>query len=134
MERFLSTYKEHIFAVARILIGLMFFMHGLQKFGILHSFSMELNPMLITAAVIEIVGGAMIVVGLYARWAAFISSGLMAVAYFMVHASGGNVFLPLASNAGGNGGESAIFYCWFFLYLAARGAGIWSVDAAQGRS
>ncbi len=129
---FLSPYSERIFALTRIVFGLMFFAHGIQKFGVIPGFDpSQLNAMTTTAGIIEIVAGAMIIVGFYGRYAAFISSGMMAVAYFMVHVGfmGGNPFLPLT-----NGGEAAVLNAWFFLFLAAHGSGVWSVDAAQGRT
>ena len=72
--------------------------------------------------IIEFVGGLMILLGLFAGFAAFIASGMMVVAYFMAHASSG--FLPLV-----NRGELAVIYCFVFLYIASRGAGIWSLDS-----
>jgi len=73
------------------------------------------------AAAIEIVGGVLIMIGLFTRPAAFICSGTMAVAYWMAH--GMNALFPIA-----NGGELAVVYCFLFLFIATRGAGIWSVD------
>ncbi|GAA3270082.1 hypothetical protein GCM10020258_43460 [Sphingomonas yabuuchiae] len=85
---------------------------------------MPLNPLLTAAGVLELVGGAMLFVGLFTRPVAFLLSGQMAVAYFMAHAPQG--FLPLA-----NGGEAAILYCFAFLYLAAAGGGSIGVDAMR---
>ena len=73
---------------------------------------------------IELIGGLLVMIGLFAGWAAFICSGMMAVAYGMVH--GLQALLPLQ-----NGGELAALYCFVFLYIAAHGSGIWSVDAAR---
>jgi putative oxidoreductase len=88
-----------------------------------------LQPILIIAGWIELVGGLMIAVGLLTRLAAFICSGTMAVAYFMVHAAHG--FFPLL-----NQGEKAVFYCWFFFFIVFYGAGRWSIDAliCRGKS
>lgn len=125
MEAFLSQHSEKIFALTRIIFGVLFLFHGLQKFGLLGG-EMASDPLMIVAGVIELVGGGLIAIGFFTRWAAFICSGQMAVAYFMAHLPQG--FIPLL-----NGGELAIIYSWFFLYVASRGAGIWSVDAQQGR-
>jgi putative oxidoreductase len=73
---------------------------------------------------IELVGGVLLVIGLMTRWAAFVCSGLMAVAYWMAH--GTNDLLPFQ-----NGGELAALYCFVFLYISAQGPGIWSVDAIR---
>src|SRR5436189_304191 len=78
------------------------------------------------AGVLELVGGALIVLGLFARPAAFILSGEMAVAYFMAHASHGNVLLPTL-----NEGEAAVLYCFVFLFLSVAGAGAWSFDSIR---
>ena len=85
---------------------------------------MTSNPMMLAAGIIEFGGGLLIALGLFASWAAFIASGQMAVAYFMVHAKGG--FWPII-----NKGELAVVYCFLFLYIAARGSGPYSVDAAM---
>jgi putative oxidoreductase len=82
--------------------------------------------MLYTAATLEVVGGLLLIVGLFSRPVAFVLSGEMAVAYFMGHAPQG--FFPVL-----NGGEAAMLFCFIFLYIAAAGPGPWSVDAAAGR-
>jgi putative oxidoreductase len=76
--------------------------------------------------VIELVAGPLIAIGLLAGWAAFVASGEMAVAYFMVHFP--QSFWPIV-----NKGELAVVYCFVFLYIASRGAGIWSVDGSVRR-
>jgi putative oxidoreductase len=81
---------------------------------------------MLLAGIIEI-AGVLVAIGLWASWAAFVASGEMAVAYFMVHAPGG--LLPIV-----NKGELAVLYCFVFLYIAARGSGLWSVDAMLGRA
>lgn len=78
------------------------------------------------AAVIELVGGLLLTVGLFTRIAAFICSGEMAVAYFIGHASNG----PWP---GANGGDAAILLCFIFLYIFVAGPGAWSIDGARGR-
>jgi putative oxidoreductase len=121
--KFLDNYQEQTYALLRIVSGFLFFWHGTVKF---FNYPMEyahgpLNPLTTAAASIEIVGGALIMIGLLTRPAAFICSGTMAVAYWMAH--GMKSFFPIV-----NHGELAAFYCFTFLLIAARGAGIWSVD------
>jgi putative oxidoreductase len=79
----------------------------------------------LVAGPIELIGGTLVMIGLFTRWAAFLCSGLMAFAYWMAH--GPRALLPIL-----NEGELAVLYCFAFLFIAARGAGIWSVDAARG--
>ena len=126
MMKFLDGYTEHTYALLRIVSGLLFMAHGVHKFfGFPIAFEYPLNPMLYAAGGIELVGGAMIALGLFTRPAAFIASGMAAVAYWMAHGSAG--LFPIA-----NGGELVALYCFIFLYIAARGAGIWSVDSKRG--
>jgi putative oxidoreductase len=124
MARFLGRYSEQIYALLRIVAGWCFLLHGVQKlFGWLGGQPVALASLLGVAAIIELVGGVLILVGLFASWAAFIASGEMAVAYFMGHASqGGSAHLPLV-----NKGELAVIFCFLFLFIAAKGAGTWSV-------
>ena len=123
---FLSAHFEKIYAGTRILAGLMFMFHGLQKILGLFGGTPDGTPPFIQygAGGIELIGGALVAIGLFAAPAAFLSSGTMAVAYFMAHQPKG--LFPIE-----NGGELAILYCWIFLMIAARGAGIWSVDASR---
>jgi putative oxidoreductase len=122
MTRWLGRYSELLYAVARLVIGLLFACHGAQKlFGVLGGASQLSNPMMLAAGVIEFAGGLLVALGLWASYAAFIASGQMAVAYFMVHAPGG--FWPIH-----NKGELAVLYCFVFLFIASRGSGSWSVD------
>jgi len=81
------------------------------------------------AGVLEIVGGGLLLIGLFTRPTAFVVCGEMAVAYFIAHANQGHVLAPIL-----NGGEVAVLFCFIFLYLAVAGAGAWSVDAMRGRS
>jgi len=126
MERFLAPYKETIYAVFRIVIGLLFACHGAQKLlGMFGGIPAEyLNALTYTAGAIELVGGLMIAVGFRASIAAFICSGTMAVAYFMAHQPQG--LLPIQ-----NQGEPAVMYCFAFLVIAAKGSGRLSVDEAM---
>jgi len=120
-ERFGSA----AFALLRVFAGLMFASHGAQKlFGLFGSPPMTGKPLMLAAGIIELVCGLAIALGLFARPAAFLASGEMAVAYFMAHAPAG--FWPVQ-----NKGEAAVLYCFFFLFLAARGAGAWSLDAMR---
>ena len=125
MDRWLGRHAERVYTLLRIVAGILFACHGAQKlFGALGGTAMTKNPMMLAAGIIEFGGGLLIAVGLLASWAAFIASGEMAVAYFMVHAKGG--FWPIL-----NKGELAVVYCFLFLYIAARGAGPYSADAAM---
>lgn len=120
--RFLSYYKDYIYAILRIVVGLLFLQHGIQKAIAIMNGSMPAdNLLMVLAAIIETVGAFMIIIGWQTRIAAFISSGEMAVAYFMSHAP--QAFLPVENN-----GELSVLYCFVFLFIAAYGPGIWSVD------
>ena len=122
--RWLERYEPPIYAVLRVVAGLLFVCHGLQKvFGMFGEHGGgHLPPLMLAAGWIEIVGGLLIALGLFTSIAAFISSGEMAVAYFMEHASHGA--LPIV-----NKGELAVLYCFVFLYIAARGTGPYGLDA-----
>ena len=123
MDRLLGKYSEWVYTFMRLVVGLLFACHGAQKlFGALGGQSQLSNPMMATAGFIEFFGGILVALGLFAGHAAFISSGLMAVAYFMAHAPGG--FWPIV-----NKGELAVLYCFVFLYIACKGSGRLSVDA-----
>lgn len=125
MERMLGRFAPQIYAALRIVAGLLFACHGAQKmFGVFGGQQMPMASLPGVAGIIEVVGGLLIAIGLFASIAAFISSGEMAAAYFMAHAP--KAPLPIE-----NGGELAVLYCFLFLYIAARGAGVWSVDAAR---
>jgi putative oxidoreductase len=125
MDRWLGRHAERIYTLLRIVAGLLFACHGAQKlFGAFGGQVMTSNPMMLAAGIIEFAGGLLIAVGFLTSWAAFLASGQMALAYFMVHAKGG--FWPIV-----NKGELAVLFCFLFLYIAARGAGPYSVDAAM---
>lgn len=120
--KFLDKFQEQFYALFRIVIGFLFLWHGTQKFlNFPLEFPWPLNPMLYTAGAIELVAGILIMVGFFTRPAAFIASGTMAAAYWMAH--GSKEFFPIA-----NGGELAIMFCFGFLLIASRGAGIWGID------
>jgi putative oxidoreductase len=113
----LDRYGDYLFAAVRIVIGFLFACHGAQKlFGVLGSKPEIHDPEGLVAGLIEFFGGSLVAVGLGTRAAAFLASGEMAVAYFKAHAPRG--FWPIL-----NGGERAVFYCFFFLYVAVRGPG-----------
>ena len=125
MER-LNVWAPRVLSLLRIVAALLFMEHGLMKLfhfpGPQPGAPDPLPPMLLAAAWLEIVGGALVALGLFTRPAAFILSGQMAVAYFLAHAPQG--FYPAL-----NQGEPAILYCFVFLYLVFAGPGEWSLDA-----
>jgi putative oxidoreductase len=124
MPTLLGKYSLQTYALLRIVAGLMFAMHGSQKLlGFPGQGPPELSPLILAAGVIELGGGLMIALGWLTSYAAFIASGQMAAAYFLAHASQGP--LPIL-----NRGELAVLYCFLFLYMAAQGSGIWSIDGA----
>lgn len=124
-----SEWAPRLLSVLRIVAGLQFLEHGTQKF---FSFPMragaapELISMLGVQGCLEIVGGILIILGLFTRPVAFILAGDMAVAYFKVHFA--KNFFPAL-----NGGDAAILFSFVFLYMAAAGGGIWSLDALRDR-
>jgi len=127
-----SRVSPCLLSVLRIVVALLFMQHGGQKlFGYPPGghFPAPLPPLLKVAGVLELAGGALILIGFLTRPAAFILSGQMAVAYFKVHAFNGSGLWPAQ-----NGGELAVIYCFVFLYLAAAGGGRWSVDACCRRN
>jgi len=122
---FLERYREPLYAIFRIVFGLLFASHGAQKIFGLFGGPKAGPPLMIAAGWIELLAGLLILIGLFAGVAAFVASGEMAVAYFMAHAPKG--WWPIV-----NHGEAAVLYCFAFLYIAARGSGIWSIDSVRG--
>jgi len=127
--QFLEPHRERLLGVLRIVAGLCFLQHGTTKY--LHFPATKMSgasPMTMggAAGLIELIGGALIVFGLFTRPVAFLLSGTMAVAYFYAHAP--RAFFPIL-----NGGELAILYCFVFLYIAAAGGGAWSFDGMRSR-
>jgi putative oxidoreductase len=126
----LSRWQPQLLALLRIVAALLFMEHGLAK--LLHfpvpqpGVPDPLPTILVAAAVIEIVGGTLVTLGLFTRAAAFIMSGEIAIGYFMAHFP--KSFWPIV-----NQGEAAILYCFIFLYIAAAGPGAWSIDGARTR-
>ena len=126
MHRILSDYEPHAYAVMRILIGVMFLCHGLQKavgaFGGVNGAPAPLFSLIGIAGWLEVILGLMIALGVFTELAAFLASGEMAFAYFIGHFSRG--FFPLL-----NGGTAAILFCFACLYLSTSGGGPISLDA-----
>lgn len=124
LDNLLDGREEQAYALLRIVTGFLFIWHGTQKlFNFPAEFPYPLNPLMYSAGAIETIGGVLVMIGLFTRPTAFICSGTMAAAYWMAH--GMNSLLPII-----NRGELAALFCFAFLYIAVRGAGIWSVDKA----
>jgi len=125
MLGFLDRLAPQTWALFRIVTGLLFLWHGASKlFGFPQAAPEAPAFILYVAGPIELVGGILVMIGLFTRPAAFLCSGLMASAYWMAH--GTNGLFPMS-----NGGEKAALYCFAFLCISAQGAGIWSVDGAR---
>jgi len=125
MFKQLSRRAPEILAVTRILVGILLASHGAQKFGAFGGVPAGVPGFIVwIAGPIELFGGALLALGLFTRGTAFLTSGLMAFAYFMGHAGKG--FWPIL-----NGGELAIVYSWLSLYLSAQGPGAWALDAVR---
>lgn len=129
---FFETWTPRALAVLRIVTAYLLIPHGTAKlFGVPHQAmfdGLQVMSLMGLAGILEVVGGALLLIGLFTRPVAFVLCGFMAVAYFMAHASQGQPFVPLL-----NQGELAVLYCFVFLYFAVAGAGVWSVDAARHR-
>ena len=119
-----TSLRPHFLSALRAMTGLLLLQHGTTKFLSFPPTQMSggSDPITLASGSLELVGGALIVVGLFTRPVAFILSGFTAVAYFMAHAP--SSFFPIV-----NQGELAILYCFAFLYLSAAGGGPWSLDA-----
>lgn len=127
--QFLDKYTDTVYAALRIVSGAIFSIHGVQKiFGLLTDQTPPVLSQLWIGGLIELVAGILIVVGFRTRIAAFIASGTMAVAYFQFHWKFrfDENFFPAV-----NGGDAAILYCFVFLYIACKGAGILSLDRTR---
>lgn len=121
-ESFFSPWRPHALSLLRIMTALLFLEHATMKlFGFPGGHPVPLFSLFGAAGLIELVGSLLLVAGLFTRPVAFILSGEMAIAYFMAHAP--HSFFPLI-----NHGESAILFCFVFLYVATAGAGAWSLD------
>ena len=118
----LSKYETQIYAILRIIAGFLFLWHGSQKLFSFPPAGVDMPLFIVIAAgPIEFIGGLLIMLGLWTRWAAFITSGQMAVAYWMAH--GTHALLPVV-----NQGEMAMLYCFLFLFISAKGSGVFSID------
>ena len=122
-----AAWQPHALALLRMVAGYTFLLHGSAKLlGLPHVAmfdGLQLFSLMGLAGVLELAGGTLLVLGLLTRPVAFVLSGQMAVAYFMAHASARTAALPLL-----NGGESAVLFCFVFLYLSAAGGGAWALD------
>lgn len=126
-----STWTPRLLSVLRIVSAYLLLLHGTAKLlGIPHVpmfDGLQLASMYGVAGIIELVFGVLLLVGLFSRISAFIASGFAAAAYFIGHVAGkGSLFLPML-----NGGETAVLFCFVFLYLVAAGPGLWSLDALR---
>ncbi len=129
-SQFLDRVRPHLLSLLRIVSAYLFLLHGTAKLlGMPHVEMYDNLPLTSLggiAGVLELLGGALLLLGLFTRPVAFILSGQMAVAYFIAHASKGHGLFPLL-----NGGEAAVLYCFVFLFLAAAGSGPWGLDALR---
>jgi len=124
--KWLAKYADNSYALMRIIAGFMFSFHGAQKIlGVLSDFQPPMGSQLWFGGLIELICGLLVMLGFQTRWAAFVASGEMAVAYFQFHWKFqiGPAFFPIV-----NKGELAVLYCFVFLFIASRGAVTWSVD------
>jgi len=129
---FQATWAPRALGLMRIVTGYLFIWHGSAKLlGVPHVAmfdGLQLFSLVGLAGVLELVGGALLILGLFIRPTAFVLSGFMAVAYFMGHASKGTPLLPML-----NQGELAVAWSFLFLYYAVAGAGAWALDNVIGR-
>ncbi len=124
MEKHLGSYTDESYAILRIMAGAFFTCPGLQKIFGCFGGSPDMAPFQFwTAGLIELIGGLMITLGIYTSWAAFLASGLMAFAFFLVHFGFPDKILPIT-----NHGEKAALYSFIFLHMACKGNGIWSLE------
>ncbi len=127
---FFGTWTPRAQAALRIVTAYLFATHGTAKlFGVPHQpmfDGLQVVSLIGLAGILEVAGGLLLLLGLFTRPVAFVLCGFMAVAYFMAHASQGNVLVPLL-----NQGELAVLYCFVFLFFALAGPGAWSVDAMR---
>ena len=119
---FISKYELQIYSILRLVVGFLFLWHGSQKLFDFPPAGQVIPPYIVfIAGPIEFFGGFFVMIGLWSRWAAFICSGEMAFAYWKAHAF--HALLPFL-----NGGELAMIYCFLFLFISARGSGVFSID------
>jgi len=125
----LNRFTDPVYCLMRLIVGLMFACHGGQLvLGMFGGMPGSNNAFTQTGGWIQLIGGFLIALGLFTRLSAFICSGEMAVAYFMIHVANAATpmakFFPIA-----NKGELAVFYCWVFFFMVFYGPGRWSIDA-----
>jgi|SRR5580698_3995658 putative oxidoreductase len=128
-ESFRAMWSPRLLSVLRIIVGLLFLQHGLSKyfgFPAPSPASFQVMGLLGLAGAIEVVASVLVAIGLFTRIAAFIASGEMAFAYFMIHFP--KSFFPII-----NMGDAAVLYCFIFLFIALEGPGPWSIDAMWRR-
>jgi putative oxidoreductase len=128
MPTFMQAFHAQAYALMRIMVGFLILWHGTEKLFAFPVPPRQAPPfMLDIAGSIDLVGGVLVMVGLFAGWAAFFCSGLKALTYWMFH--GTQALLPIQ-----NGGELAALYCFVFLFISSQGSGMWSVDAARKKA
>jgi len=119
---FMQKFEKQTYALLRIVAGFLFLWHGSQKVLGFPPVGVDIPiHIVILGGGVELLGGVLILFGLWTHWAAFISAGEMAYAYWTAH--GPNAVLPVV-----NHGELAMLYCFLFLFISAKGSGIWSID------
>jgi putative oxidoreductase len=129
MEATLDKYRPQVLSILRIMVGLLYLSSGIQKWfafpvAMPAAANITLFSMIGVAGCIELIGGALVTVGLFTRYAAFIMSGEMAVAYWFYANRPARGFMPIQ-----NGGTVEVLFCFIFLYLVFAGSGPWSLDA-----
>jgi putative oxidoreductase len=136
LKGILTPFTDRAYALMRIVIGLMMFVHGLQGLVGWPTPKHELDMQGLIGKIIELSTGLLVAAGFFSRSAAFLASGTMAVAYWQFHViknvtqqTGYRQFLPMT-----NGGELAAVYCFLFLFIACKGPGPWSVDASREKA
>jgi len=128
MSGFMGFLNRQAYALMRFVVGFLFLWHGAQK---LFGYPVPMPPgapgfIIYVAGPIELIGGTLVMIGLFTRWAAFLCSGLMAAAYWMAH--GTKALLPIQ-----NGGDLAALFCFVYLFISTQGGGIWSLDGLRGK-
>ena len=135
LKAVLSPFADRAYALLRIIAGLMFSFHGMQKiFGLLSDHPKPgFGTQTWFGGMIELAAGLAIAIGLFTRCAAFLASGTMAVAFWQFHVIGSKLEGISRLLPGTNMGELAALYCWLFLFIACKGGGPWSVDARRAK-
>lgn len=132
VKRMLAPFSDRLYALLRLVSGLMLSFHGIQKlFGVLTTHQPAVGSQLWIGGVIELVTGVAIGIGFFTSEAAFLASGTLAVAYIQFHwkFGGGAQLFPAV-----NQGELALLYAWVFIFIASRGSGPWSLDGRRANA